>query len=93
MNTAHKGRQGRASGAGDPGSGWVSVVRAAGQQRPGGSDWLDTLCVRFIGVKSGTEYASATERAQLEAMPRPGNASVEVWRFPARCRHPLVERL
>ena len=67
--------------------------QGSSQQRPGGSDCLDTLCLRFISVKSGTEYASATERAQLEAMPRPGNASVEVWRFPDRCRHPLVERL
>jgi len=36
---------------------------------------------------------TALEREALQYLPRPANASIEIWRFPDRCRAPLIERL
>ena len=44
-------------------------------------------------MKSGTTYPSAVERDTLRDLPRPANASIECWRFPDRCRAPLIEQL
>jgi len=49
--------------------------------------------VRAIQVKSGTKYASALEREQLQLVRVPANVSKEIWRFPNYCRVPLIERL
>lgn len=51
--------------------------------------------VRFISVKSGKCYASATEREALNELKRYslGHFSVEIWRFPNRCKEPLIEVL
>jgi Holliday junction resolvase len=51
--------------------------------------------VRFISVKSGSAYASGIEREALAALAKDalGCYSVEIWRFPARCREPLIEVL
>lgn len=49
-------------------------------------------CVRLISIKSGSAYASAVERAALEHLKGCG-ARIEIWRFPARCREPLIEVL
>ena len=53
----------------------------------------DTTSIRFISVKSGTKYAPALEREAWQFLPRPANASIEIWRFPDRCGTPLIERL
>lgn len=49
--------------------------------------------VKCIQVKSGGEYLSGVEREQLQALEVPPAVSVECWRFPDRCRAPLIERL
>lgn len=52
--------------------------------------------VRLISIKSGGAYASAIEREALEAI-RSDNwrsaYTVEIWRFPDRCRNPSIEVL
>ena len=50
--------------------------------------------VRLISVKSGGAYASGVEREQLLALtPACDGVSIEIWRFPERCREPLIEVL
>ena len=49
--------------------------------------------VRLIQVKAGTTYLSGVEREAIKALVVPGNVSKECWRFPARAREPLIERL
>jgi Holliday junction resolvase len=49
--------------------------------------------VRCIQVKAGGEYLSGVEREALQAITVPANVSRECWRFPDRCRQPLIERL
>jgi Holliday junction resolvase len=93
MNTAHKGRRAEhraralLEGAG------FQVCRAAGSKGPADLIAWDTVSIKFISVKSGTKYASAVERELLALLPRPANASIEIWRFPNRCVAPLIERL
>jgi len=67
------------------------VCRAAGSKGPADLIAWDATGFRFISVKSGTQYASAIEREALALMSRPLNATCEIWRFPDRCRAPLVE--
>lgn len=51
--------------------------------------------VRLISVKSGSAYASSAERETLAILAGAmrGTATVEIWRFPDRCREPLIEVL
>jgi hypothetical protein len=49
--------------------------------------------VRLVQVKAGRTYLSAVERRQIMALPVPANVTRECWRFPDRCRTPLIERL
>ena len=49
--------------------------------------------IRCCQVKSGTKYCSAIEREQLQLVPVPSNCSKEIWRYPDRCKAPLIERL
>jgi Holliday junction resolvase len=70
-----------------------SVCRAAASKGPADLVAWDTTSIRFVSVKSGTKYATGVERELLQMLPRPANASVEIWRFPDRCRAPLIERL
>ena len=50
--------------------------------------------VRCVQVKAGTgRYCSAVEREQLTLLRVPPNVSKEIWRYPDRCRTPLVEVL
>jgi Holliday junction resolvase len=49
--------------------------------------------VRCIQVKAGTARCSALEREQLQWLPVPAAVVKEVWRFPDRCRQPLIERI
>ncbi len=92
-NTAHKGRHAEHRARALLEAAGFAVSRAAGSKGPADLIAWDTTCVRFISVKSGTKYASAIEREALQQMARPTNSSIEVWRFPDRCRQPLIERL
>lgn len=47
--------------------------------------------VRLIQVKAGTKYLSAIEREQIAGLVVPVNVSRECWRFPDRCRVPVIE--
>ena len=49
--------------------------------------------VRCVQVKAGGEYLSDAERESLRLLTVPPNVSRECWRFPDRCRGPLIERL
>ena len=93
MNAAHKGRRAEHRARRLLEAAGFAVCRAAGSKGPADLIAWDALSIRFVSVKSGTHYASALEREALQTMPRPANASVEVWRFPDRCRAPLIERL
>jgi hypothetical protein len=49
--------------------------------------------VRCVQVKAGTKYLSGIEREQLQLLTVPANVTREVWRFPDRCREPLIETI
>lgn len=49
--------------------------------------------IRCLQVKAGGEYCSKVERELMRECARPPNMSVEIWRFPDRCKDPLIERL
>jgi hypothetical protein len=44
-------------------------------------------------VKEGTKYLSGEEREQITSLQVPANVFKEAWRFPDRCRQPLIETL
>jgi Holliday junction resolvase len=69
------------------------VIRSAGSKGPVDLIGFDAISIRLISVKSAGRYVSAVEREALQLLPRPSNASVEIWRFAFRSRHPLIERL
>ena len=79
----------------------VKLLEAAGYlcTKAGGSLGLfDVVAiggvdVRCIQVKAGTKYLSGLEREQLELLTLPNNVTREVWRFPTRCRDPIIEVL
>lgn len=92
MNAAAKGRRSEHKARAILRSAGYEVCRAAGSK--GKVDlvaWSSTT-IRFISVKSGGEYASSVEREALALLPRPSNATVEIWRFPGRCA-PVIEVL
>jgi Holliday junction resolvase len=49
--------------------------------------------VRLVQVKAGSKYCSAIEREQIARFVAPPNCSREIWRFPDRCKEPLIERI
>jgi Holliday junction resolvase len=53
-----------------------SVVRAAGSKGPVDLIAFNETGFRLVSVKSGSTYASADERAVLELLARPQNASL-----------------
>ncbi len=93
MNTAHKGRRAEHRCRALLEAAGFSVCRAAGSKGPADLVAWDATSIRFISVKSGSKYASAIEREALQLLPRPLNASVEIWRLPDGCKAPLIERL
>jgi Holliday junction resolvase-like predicted endonuclease len=93
MNTAKKGARAEHRARGLLEAAGYRVCRAAGSKGPADLVAWDTTSIKFISIKSGTTYASAPEREALQLLPRPANASVEIWRFPDRCRAPMIERL
>ena len=72
-----------------------STIRAASSKGAADVVGIRRGEVRLISVKSGGAYASAVEREQLHALAAEalGCYTVEIWRFPARCRQPLIEVL
>ena len=79
----------------------IDVLEAAGYccTKAGGSLGLFDVIgigpadVRCIQVKAGSERLSSLERERLRAVPVAANVSKEFWRFPDRCRAPLIEVL
>lgn len=93
MNGPHKGRRAEWRAQSILEKAGYLTTRAAGSKGPADVIAWNAQSVRFVSVKCGTKYASALERELLQAMPRPQNASVEIWRFPDRCKTPLIEVL
>ena len=93
MNTSHKGRRAEHRARALLEAAGFSVCRAAGSKGPADLVAWDTTSIRFISIKSGTQYVRAVERDALQALARPANSTIEVWRFPDHCRAPLIERL
>lgn len=93
MNTAHKGRRAEHRARRLLEAAGFSVCRAAGSKGPADLIAWDAVSIRLISVKSGTRYASAIEREALRLLAVPPNATREIWRYPDRCREPLIERL
>lgn len=93
MNTAHKGRRAEHRAQRILEAAGYVTGRAAGSKGPW--DVLAFNCNgwRVISVKSGTKYASEAEKEALKLLPLPANCTREVWRFPDRCRQPIVEIL
>ena len=52
---------------------------------------ISARCVRLVQVKSGAQYLSAVEREAIKQFMCPANATKECWRFPDRCKQPLIE--
>ena len=79
----------------------VRILEAAGYSctKAGGSlGMFDVIAlgpqdVRCLQVKAGGEYRSKVERELMRECALPPNVSVEIWRFPDRCKDPLIERL
>lgn len=69
------------------------VTRAAGSK--GCADLIawNGQGFRLISVKRGTGRMSPAEREAFKAVPVPNGTTCEYWRFPDRCREPLIEVL
>lgn len=93
LNSSHKGRRGEHRARKILEDAGFFVSRAAGSKGPADLIAWNEVQIRFISVKSGTKYASALEREALHELPAPPNATKEIWRFPDRCKEPLIEVL
>ena len=79
----------------------MRILEAAGYScvRAGGSlGMFDVIAMNEHGykclqVKSGGEYCSKIEREIMRECRVPSNCSREIWRFPDRCKAPLIEVL
>ena len=79
----------------------IGILEAAGYccTKAGGSLGLfDVIAIgasdiRAVQVKSGSARCSTLEREQLQLLCVPSNVVKEIWRFPDRCRMPLIERV
>jgi Holliday junction resolvase len=79
----------------------IGLLEAAGYQctKAGGSlGVFDIIAigphdVKGVQVKAGTARCRPLERAQLQRLPVPATVSKEIWRFPDRCRVPLIEQI
>ena len=93
VNTAHKGRRAEHRAQRILEAAGYTTTRAAGSK--GAADLIawNGQTVRFIQVKAGQRGCGPLEREALRSMAKPGNATVEVWRFLDRCREPMIEVL
>ena len=92
MNTARKGAAAERRARHLLEADGYTVTRAAASK-----GLVDLVCwnaagFRLVSVKSGRAYASTAERDALARCPAPANTSKEIWRFPDRCRAPVIER-
>ena len=80
----------------------IRILEAAGYSctKAGGSlGMFDVIAIgpqdiRCLQVKSGSgNYCSKIERELMRECVVPSNVSIEVWRFPDRCKDPLIERI
>lgn len=93
MNTAHKGRRAEHRARRLLEAAGYTVTRAAGSKGVADLVAWNATGFRLVNVKSGTGRASARERAALARCAVPLNTTREIWRFPDRCRAPMIERL
>src|SRR5262249_2036079 len=93
MNAAAKGRRSEHKARAILRAAGYEVCRAAGSKGTVDLVAWSSTAIRFAAVKSGGQYLAAVEREALARLPRPANATVELWRFPDRCREPLIEVL
>jgi len=70
-----------------------TVCHVSGRKGPADLIAWDTTAIRFIRVTSGPNDATALEREALQGLPRPSNASVELWRVRDRRHAPQIARL
>ena len=68
-------------------------TRAGGSLGPFDVIAIGARDVRAIQVKAGTARLTGLERETILGLAVPDNCSRECWRFPDRCREPLIERL
>ena len=79
----------------------IAILEAAGYvcTKAGGSLGLfdviaiGAIDVRCVQIKAGGEYLSGLEREAIGALTVPANVSRECWRFPDRCKSPMIERI
>lgn len=71
-----------------------SCVRAGGSLGMFDVIAIGRLDIRCLQVKAGDgNYCSKVERELMRECSVPPNCSREIWRFPDRCRQPLIEVL
>ena len=68
-----------------------TALRMAGSHSPVDLVGFNALGMRLIQVKSGRANVTPAERETLRGLPRPKNATLEVWRWIPRSREPLIE--
>lgn len=93
MSTAAKGRRAEHRARDLLRAAGYEVTRAAASKGPADLIAWNSTSIRFISVKCGTKYLSGVEREALTLGTWPPNSSIECWRFPDRCREPLIEIL
>jgi Holliday junction resolvase len=93
LNTAAKGRRAEHRCRDILEAAGYSVLRAAGSFGAFDLIALNSSEIRLINVKSGSGYASGIEREVMKEFRAPPYAVREIWRFPDRCKHPLIEVL
>jgi len=93
VNTAHKGRRAEWRTRDVLEAAGYTVGRMAGSK--GAADLIawNATSVRFVSVKCGSARASGIEKEVLQHMQRPANSTIEVWRWPARAKQPIIEVL
>lgn len=70
-----------------------TAFRTAGSHGPVDVIAISPLGMRLAQIKSGKANVTPAEREALRNLPRPSNATVEVWRWKDRTREPLIEVL
>lgn len=68
-----------------------TCVKAAGSLGVFDVVAIGPVDVRCLQVKAGTARLSGVEREALASVPVPANCTREYWRFPDRCRAPIIE--
>ncbi len=93
MNTAHKGRRAEHKSRHLLEAAGYTVCRAAASKGPADLVAWNRMGTRFVSVKCGSGRASLLEKETLKLMERPINSTIEVWRWPAGAKLPIIEHL